>query len=56
MVGQLDAEDIVAINAPAAEMIPHARLVWLDGVAHVPRLEADPKMVDEIAAFVDALA
>jgi pimeloyl-ACP methyl ester carboxylesterase len=56
MVGRLDAEDIVAINEPAAEMIPNARLVWLDGVAHLPQLEADPRMLDEIADFVDALA
>jgi pimeloyl-ACP methyl ester carboxylesterase len=56
MVGRLDAEDIVAINEPAAEMIPNARLVWLDGVAHLPQLEADPRMMDEIANFVDALA
>jgi pimeloyl-ACP methyl ester carboxylesterase len=56
MVGRLDAEDIVAINEPAAEMIPDARLVWLDGVAHLPQLEADPRMLDEIADFVNALA
>ena len=56
MVGRLDAEDIVAINEPAADMIPNARLVWLDGVAHLPQLEADPRMLDEIANFVDRLA
>ena len=55
MVGRLDAEDIVAINEPAAGMIANARLVWLDGVAHLPQLEADPRMLDEIANFVDAL-
>jgi pimeloyl-ACP methyl ester carboxylesterase len=56
MVGRLDAEDIVAINEPAADMIPNARLVWLDGVAHLPQLEADPRMLDERANFVDRLA
>jgi pimeloyl-ACP methyl ester carboxylesterase len=55
MVGRLDAEDIVAINEPAADMIPNARLVWLDRVAHLPQLEADPTMLDEIANFVDRL-
>jgi pimeloyl-ACP methyl ester carboxylesterase len=53
MIGRLDAEDIQAINPPAAEMIPTARLVWLDGVAHVPHLEGDPTTLDEIARFVD---
>ncbi len=55
MIGRLDAEDIQAINEPAAGMIPGARLRWLDGVAHVPHLEADPTTLNEIAAFVDQL-
>jgi pimeloyl-ACP methyl ester carboxylesterase len=53
LLGRLDAEDIQAINPPAAEMIPNARLVWLDGVAHVPHLEGDATTLDEIASFVD---
>ncbi len=55
MIGRLDAEDIQAINRPAAGMIPEARLRFLDGVAHVPHLEADPTTLNEIAAFVDQL-
>jgi hypothetical protein len=39
-----------------AGIIPGARLRFLDGVAHVPHLEGDPATLDEIAAFVDALA
>jgi hypothetical protein len=35
------------------EIVPSARLRWLDGVAHVPHLEGDPTTLDEIAAFVD---
>ena len=54
LVGRLDAEEILAIDEPAAGLIPGARLVWLDGVAHVPHLEGDPATLDEIAAFVDA--
>jgi pimeloyl-ACP methyl ester carboxylesterase len=56
MVGRLDAEEIVVIDEQAAELIPGARLRFLDGVAHVPHLEGDPATLEEIAAFVDALA
>ncbi|MGI8714383.1 MAG: alpha/beta fold hydrolase [Solirubrobacteraceae bacterium] len=56
LVGRLDAEDIQAIDEPAAGRIPGARLRFLDGVAHVPHVEADPATLDEIAAFVDKLA
>jgi pimeloyl-ACP methyl ester carboxylesterase len=53
MIGRLDAEDIQAINEPMVKMIPNARLVWLDGVAHVPHLEGDPATLDEITKFLD---
>jgi pimeloyl-ACP methyl ester carboxylesterase len=52
LVGRLDAEDIIAVDEPAAQLIPGARFKWLDGVAHVPHLENDPATLDEIAAFV----
>jgi pimeloyl-ACP methyl ester carboxylesterase len=55
MVGRLDADDIVAINEPAANMIPNARLIWLDNVAHVPQLEGDPTTLNEIVRFIDSL-
>lgn len=54
LIGRLDVEDIQTIDEQAAGMIPGARLVYLDGVAHVPHLEADPATLDEIAGFVDA--
>ncbi len=56
MIGRLDAEDIQAIDEHAAAMISGARLRFLDGVAHVPHLEADPTTLNEIAAFVDQLS
>ncbi|MGH2890032.1 MAG: alpha/beta fold hydrolase [Solirubrobacteraceae bacterium] len=56
MIGQLDADDIRAIDELAARAIPGARLRFLDGVAHVPHLEGDQATLDEITAFVDALA
>src|ERR1035437_9938641 len=36
MIGQLDAEEIQAIDEPAAGVIPGARLRLLGGVGHVP--------------------
>ena len=56
MLGRVDAEEIQAIAEPAAGMIPGARLRLLDGVAHVPHLEADPATLKEITALVDSLA
>jgi pimeloyl-ACP methyl ester carboxylesterase len=53
MIGRLDAEDIAAIDEPASRLIPNARLVWLDGVAHLPQLEGDATTLEEIAKFVD---
>jgi pimeloyl-ACP methyl ester carboxylesterase len=44
-----------AIHQPVAKIIPNARLVWLDDVAHLPHLEGDRKTLDEIASFVDAI-
>ena len=55
MIGRLDAEDIQTINEPLAKIIPNARLVWLDDVAHLPHLEGDQKTLDEIVRFVDAI-
>ena len=56
LLGRLDAEDIQVIDELAAGLIPGARLVHLDGVAHVPHLEGDPATLDAIAGFVDGLA
>jgi pimeloyl-ACP methyl ester carboxylesterase len=56
MIGRLDAEEILLIGELAAGIIPGAQLIFLDGVAHVPHLEGDPATLDQIAAFVDALA
>jgi pimeloyl-ACP methyl ester carboxylesterase len=54
MVGRLDAEEILVVDEQAAAAIPGARLMWLDGVAHVPHLEGDPATLDAIVRFVDA--
>lgn len=55
MVGRLDVEDIRSVDEGLAERLPEARLVWLDGVAHLPHFEADPTTLQEIVDFVDGL-
>jgi pimeloyl-ACP methyl ester carboxylesterase len=55
MIGRLDVDDIQAIHEPLVKIIPNARLMWLDDVAHLPHLEGDRKTLDEIARFVDAI-
>jgi pimeloyl-ACP methyl ester carboxylesterase len=55
MVGSLDLANLQQIDEQAAELIPGARFVRLEGVAHVPHLEGDPTTLAEIAAFVDSL-
>jgi len=55
MVGRLDVEDIRSVDEGLAERLPDARLLWLDGVAHLPHFEADPTTLREIADFVDGL-
>ena len=55
LVGRLDVEDIRSVDEGLAERLPDARLVWLDGVAHLPHFEADPTTLREIAGFVDGL-
>ncbi|HWH94114.1 MAG TPA: alpha/beta hydrolase [Baekduia sp.] len=56
LCGRLDCDDIKPINEHAAMLIPGARLRWLEGVAHVPHLEADRVTLDAIEAFVDEVA
>ena len=55
LVGRLDVEDMRSVDEGLAERLPDARLLWLDGVAHLPHFEADPTTLREIAGFVDGL-
>ncbi|MFL6003742.1 MAG: alpha/beta fold hydrolase [Nocardioides sp.] len=55
LVGRLDVEDIRAVDEGLAERLPDARLVWLEGVAHLPHFEGDPTTLREISDFVDGL-
>jgi pimeloyl-ACP methyl ester carboxylesterase len=56
LVGSLDMPDIQAVDEEAAGVIPGARLVRLDGVAHLPQMEADTTFLREIGDFVDRVA
>ena len=55
MVGTLDHERIQTIDEAIASTIPTAQFSRLDGVAHLPHLEADPTTLDQIAQFVDGV-
>ena len=56
LLGSLDAEDIQLVDRLAAERIPAARLVVLEGVAHLPHLEGDERTLDEIEGFLEGPA
>jgi pimeloyl-ACP methyl ester carboxylesterase len=56
MIGTLDVPDIQAVDEQLPRLIADSRLVRLDGVAHLPQLEADPACLAEISRFVDEVA
>ena len=55
MIGELDLQYLKDAAAHAAAHIPGARLVELPGVAHLPQLEGDERMIAEVADFVAGL-
>jgi pimeloyl-ACP methyl ester carboxylesterase len=55
LVGDLDVPDILNNCGGIAERVPGARLVTLDGVAHLPHLEGDPRCFTEIDTFLKSL-
>lgn len=56
LVGEHDLRHVRASARHLAESIPGAGLRELDGVAHLPHLEADPATLDAIEGFVTARA
>ena len=52
LIGDLDLQYLKDYAAHAAAAIPDARLVRLPGVAHLPQLEGDERMLAEISTFV----
>lgn len=55
LAGSLDLPDIQDHSQILAQRATRGRFVALEGVAHLPHLEADPTCVREIAAFLAAL-
>ncbi len=55
MVGSLDHERIQRIDEALASLVPGSEFLRLDGVAHLPHLEADPVALERVARFVDAV-
>ncbi|MEJ7628201.1 MAG: alpha/beta hydrolase [Nocardioidaceae bacterium] len=53
LVGTLDLPDFQEHSRMLADRVPSARLVVLDGVAHLPHVEADPVCLREIAGFLE---
>ena len=53
VVGDHDQPDFPAIAAQIAEQAPRARVVTLEGVAHLPSLERPEHFVDLALAFLD---
>ncbi|HYD00121.1 MAG TPA: alpha/beta hydrolase [Phycisphaerales bacterium] len=47
--------DYPALGARAAKAIPSARLVALDGVGHVPQIEAYERFISALESFISAL-
>lgn len=55
LLGALDMPDIAIMSRAIAERVEGAELVELDGVAHLPHLEADPACFAAIEGFLDRL-
>lgn len=55
LIGELDLQYLHGYVERAASAIPHARVVHLPGVAHLPHLEADELTLSEISGFVSGI-
>jgi 3-oxoadipate enol-lactonase len=55
LVGELDKADFPAIAEKIASEAPHARVISLSGVAHLPSLEKPDLFAELVLAFLDEL-
>jgi pimeloyl-ACP methyl ester carboxylesterase len=56
LAGRLDTDEILPISRQLARELGNARLLLLDGVAHLPHLEGDPATLAAISDFVDGVS
>lgn len=56
LVGEHDIADMRDNPAHLARVVRRGRLVDLPGVAHLPQLEGDRRLLDEVAAFVEQVS
>ena len=52
VVGELDQPDMMAIGVHLAASMPHARLVRMPGVAHLPPMEAPEEFIRIVTEFL----
>lgn len=55
IVGSLDLADVHHDARALADRVPGARLVELDGTAHLPHMELDPRCREVVADFLVGL-
>jgi pimeloyl-ACP methyl ester carboxylesterase len=56
LVGDLDLPDMKAVDEQLADTVADARLVWLEGAAHLPHFEGHAVCLRQISDFVDDVA
>jgi pimeloyl-ACP methyl ester carboxylesterase len=56
LIGHLDLPDIKSVDEQLASSLSNARLVWLEGTAHLPHYEGHEACLREISGFVDEVA
>ncbi|MBW3664057.1 MAG: alpha/beta hydrolase [Actinobacteria bacterium] len=55
IVGSLDVPGIVWLSSEVAQRVPHAEFAVMNGVAHLPSLEAPDRLGDLIVGWLDRL-
>jgi 3-oxoadipate enol-lactonase len=53
-VGELDQPDMMKVGEHLAASMPHARLVRMPGVAHLPPMEAPGEFLRIVTEFLEA--